>query len=313
MKLTVIPKIKQRMTVIPVVTELQEEVPKLEKKLKMIRESVMGVMTLFVGEKAVVEDEDPALKNSGAVEILEDLYNAEKVSRTDAAESTEPFMELFRIILTTYTYDSNEQRWKSSCDETERANAPFRKLFNSVLTAGDCLNAGDARKGRADGYDIIQALKKSLLTNMPKGNNNVSLMDHMKNVELTSKDREQVGQLVKVLCDWKYLADEEEDYYDLAALENEYGKLFRTCKKGDDARNQLKEQFEGTEQWSSLDKRFVYLFEELKRLDTQIVALKDVFPKFLDYLTFTEWKEPKDKLCAGRILGIMNALVVQIV
>jgi len=107
-------------------------------------------------------------------------------------------------------------------------------VLRKVLHIGNCLNAGSGGLGRADGFDVVSLLEKTLLIDMPKGSDGkTSLLQYIKDKELSLAQRHAFGELYKKLQGWKAPSgrDDEADPSDLGELQRNGEELSQQLKQ----------------------------------------------------------------------------------
>jgi len=197
----------------------------------------------------------------------------------------------------------------------------LKVLVRKVLCAGNHLNAGEAKFGRADGFDVVEALATMLVTDQPKGPSGVTLLEHLRREELGEASAEEFRLLGERLAGWKMLTGEEGevDDADLGRLQDETEGLARNVGEletlvstalqrseghadpGDLARLPLLSRFKA--QVQSHCKRYNELSEAVTRLREHDL------PRLQRYLACTPPPKAKGQdLSAGRILGVFSLL-----
>lgn len=177
-----------------------------------------------------------------------------------------------------------------------------KSLLKKVLYVGNCLNAGDKQMGRADGFDCVDLLIGQLCMDMPKGSDGVSLLEHIRQNELSPEDVEAWKDLVEVLKPWDR-PDEKEDQADLDDLQKEKNILEKMLNKS----QTLMEKH-------NVDTAFLKPhFEMLDTLEARLDFLRGGDdPKgegIVELQRYLFHNPAKDKTFAvGRILGYVNIL-----
>jgi len=116
----------------------------------------------------------------------------------------------------------------------------LRRILRKILFIGNCFNAGDASSCRADGFDCVDLLKGQLCIDMPRGGDNVSLLEHIRLHELSDEDVAAMKKLAEVLRPWRK-PDEDKDQTDLMDVQNDKAQLEKMLRRS----QQILERIDG--------------------------------------------------------------------
>jgi len=192
-----------------------------------------------------------------------------------------------------------------------QSSAVFPLMCQKILAIGNCLDAGDAKLGRADGFDVIPLFKDTILKNMPKGNNDTSILKFLKTVELTDEERQQFQELKDQLSGW-LIPKDDNDTADLGFFTNQSGVLTRELVK---LEKSLQEERKASAQGAFMEKCLADHRRASSDIDAQLSTLKQNLKTLQKYLIYTPDKPPGGKdedrnyLAAGLILGVINEFV----
>ncbi|CAK0847163.1 unnamed protein product [Prorocentrum cordatum] len=219
-----------------------------------------------------------------------------------------------------------------------RGSRALECFLRKLLHIGNCLNAGSSALGRADGFDAVHALEKTLLIDMPKGSDGkTSLLQHMKEKELSPGQREAFGDLEKQLQGWKIPsssdAEQEADPTNLLDLKGEVDSATQVLSKLEGylagAINRHRAcLFEAASHRGEfcprdLDSRRQHLTERralLDRYDERLKGFRSRFARLRADIEELQTELPalhgwllhappeKKRLSAGRVLGVVSAL-----
>merc|ERR1712137_550053 len=117
---------------------------------------------------------------------------------------------------------------KGICATTQ--SGVLRRILRKILFIGNCLNAGDDMMSRADGYDCVDLLSAQLCIDMPRGADNVSLLEHIRLHELSNQDVDAMKKLAEVLRPWRK-PDEQKDQTDLMVVQNDKSMLEKLLRR----------------------------------------------------------------------------------
>jgi len=138
----------------------------------------------------------------------------------DKAKSTVAVM-MAHFELLERTKDLSDQlndAYEGICATT--ASEELRRILRKILFIGNCFNAGDATTCRADGFDCVDLLKAQLCIDMPRGVDNVSVLEHIRLHELSDQDVAAMKKLAEILRPWRK-PDDEKDQTDLMDVQND--------------------------------------------------------------------------------------------
>mmetsp|Transcript_90872 Transcript_90872/g.287893 ORF Transcript_90872/g.287893 Transcript_90872/m.287893 type:complete len:447 (+) Transcript_90872:271-1611(+) len=93
-----------------------------------------------------------------------------------------------------------------------RQSEALRVVLRKLLRIGNCLNAGSGSLGRADGFDTVSLLERTLLIDMPKAaDGRTSLLQFIRDRELDESEREAFGDLERTLAGWRVPSGREDE------------------------------------------------------------------------------------------------------
>jgi len=203
----------------------------------------------------------------------------------------------------------------------------LRTALRKLLHIGNYLNAGVTHLGRADGFDVILLLEKTILNDMPRGTGGTSLLQYLRSKELSAEDFEGFKVLAEQLIDWKLptgMADEV-DAADVTGLLEECGQLSRDLVRVDCILSKITSAIRSCstpllvpqlgisslEQSAEIEGRLhIYgniINSHRMRIDTlesDLDSLKQQLPRLQLYLGLDPEKEKG--ACVGRILGVLG-------
>lgn len=104
----------------------------------------------------------------------------------------------------------------------------LRRILRKILFIGNCLNAGDANMCRADGFDCVDVLSQ-LCTDMPRGGDNVSVLEHIRLNELSDQDVAAMKELARILYPWTQKGDD--DMFDLMEVQKDKAMLEKLLRR----------------------------------------------------------------------------------
>lgn len=219
-----------------------------------------------------------------------------------------------------------------------RGSKALECFLRKLLHVGNCLNAGSSVLGRADGFDAVHALEKTLLIDMPKGSDGkTSLLQHMKERELTPGQREAFGELEKQLQGWKIPSSKDDEQeadptnlldlrgdadsasqvlsklegYLAGAISRYRALLFESvshrgefCPRDPDSKRQHLSDRQAL--LTRYDERLRDFRSRFTRLSADIEELQTELPSLHSWLLHVP--PEKKRLSAGRVLGVVSAL-----
>jgi len=131
------------------------------------------------------------------------------------------------------------ERTKDLCDQLNDAylgiraittSEELRRILRKILFIGNCFNAGDAGMCRADGFDCVDLLRSQLCIDMPRGGDQVSLLQHIRLHELSDQDVSAMGKLAETLRPWRR-PDDDKDQTDLVEVQNDKAMLEKLLRR----------------------------------------------------------------------------------
>jgi len=208
-------------------------------------------------------------------------------------------------------------------------------VLQKVLHIGNCLNAGSGNLGRADGFDTVHLLERTLLIDMPKGcDGKTSLLQYIRDRELSPYQREEFAELEKGLQGWKVPSgkEDEADPTDINELQKDSEviseQLLRLESDLDEAiqrhvvvLDQPPDPERSARQVQSkrhhLEKQLMVLRgydidvkkahrARLEKIDYRLKDMREKLPLLQRYLLYAP--PDRKKLSAGKILGVMAQL-----
>lgn len=197
----------------------------------------------------------------------------------------------------------------------------LRVVLRKLLRIGNCLNAGSGNLGRADGFDTVHLLERTLLIDMPKASDGkTSLLQYVRDWELDSAEREGFGELEKRLMGWKVPSgkEDEADATDLNELQKDAGVVSEQLSLFERDLDQIQRELESAglrpsdqpQLGKQLEVLSCYLdaIQERRRRMEQL-RLNDIRERLLELQRYLLHSPPeKKKLSAGKILGVMAQL-----
>jgi len=197
------------------------------------------------------------------------------------------------------------------------------------------LNAGSSSLGRADGFDVVHLLERVVLIDMPKGaDGKTSLLQHIRDKEISSSQREAFGELERVLQGWKIPVgkEDETDPTDLDELQKDSGAIWeqlsrlendlhsailrhvgmlaagprpeRSARAEQSRRQHLERQLELLRGYDTDVKRAHRV--RIEKVDAALGEMRESMPALQHYLL--QAPTPKKRFSAARILGVMAQL-----
>jgi len=264
---------------------------------------------MLVEKLDTIQPEERERLKAGAVDPFEWEENVEgfyrKLITVDHVEAgLKSFRGHLEIADACSQYTSKLQSIKDSVQLVLDCTS-LRTMLQKLLTIGNCLNAGDKNLGCADGFDAITLVQKTILINMPKGNDNVSVLQYMNEHEVPSEAWEQLEKLAEGLSKWKLQAsDDAPDEADIEEIQNLVGKQSRQLVS-----------------LMSISKGMPYFEAKIKEHETSISDLD----MFLDEMRCTlkvlqAWvvhdveaaDDKKTSLPTGKVLATLGAFAAQL-
>lgn len=211
-------------------------------------------------------------------------------------------------------------------------SAAFRLVFRKVLSIGNCLNAGQSKFNRADGFDVVALLEATDFLESYKGAGSLSLLRYLQEQELSAEERQGLAELAAQLkgISWKPPApggeeDEGLDPTDLGELRRRSNDVSRALGQLGRSLEHSRARLEGgpapaAEAGAEVEVQafqlqqlrcFLGLLEEHKRRSIEVESELDAVEEALhDFQRFLAHQPPKKKeLVAGHSLGIVAHFV----